>query len=1115
MINLSEFLVIIKPGIPSLTKSVTWAARECQPESEIRESVVKQHRYRYALNLLLELRNGTPFNAEDIYDLFELTSTQNHTSTKLQSLYQKLSGNRAKFISDIEGLQTPLRAIFVKLWHAGEVLMPYHFSDEGVSKKYPQFEKNTCFITDVVKNETRNLLTRANHFKYKVNWYKPKDVCFKELWDAAPEICEIQSRLRLDKTLRVRFSYLSWLDVFASKFPSALTSTQVAYLKKYHEHLHASTTENYAEISKSYEEFVDYWKVDPLEYDKLSDKEKNALRYRSRINPNAVERGKKTTKREEELQASINRAAAADFEGYSSYDAYLFVSKKNKREGRSEPKTWITNNYYHGVNGLDTEVTGRFWRAAAQALADDMKSRGYSKSHRRSMQGNINILLDYVFLYLPLWHRENMDSLYEPPLYVSDFDRTRFWSSIRDTKSIFFTPGEDAERPLTLLSIYVKTRTKKASKRFCKDIYEFFEFCRAHRAEILVHGDSIAPEDFDNPVFTKLDAPGSGSRSETDKEPLPIDSVVIARAYITSLDKTGCLIRDRILSGEISAERAKTLPQETWINLSEIGIEETIVIQGSETEKLIIHLEKIINCYHWKLYNYTLPDGSNKFVNVPWMSSLRMLQVGLFGGQRIQHAQWLDAYTFDLYEPLPPTPSQKWCSLLVNTDKSGDEHISSIPASVFEALLDERKFQLETYALPYVPVHYENDENNTTYDKIHPLFRSFKRASGLPFSDTTYSKAWIKVLQGIQEEFNKIVPEERKHLFVYQDDKGAFLAHHVPHSLRASWITHQKLYGHLDYTTIGRQVSHKRPSTSSYYVKMEHKYMENAISISDDKLVQASIQSLMGVTIEPTSPTSALQKGWMEDRSKCMAQQHAVSKFSGLVDSMLSGQDLINESTQRRVAFMTACICMLNGKCPPELLAFTHSPQHCGLCPYAVYGLDHLGALHAKVRRLTDEIEGAREKLKYFNSAKASSIEIEEANRRLTLLCLEQAGYVQAIEILNKRFVKEGRQEGYICRHREIDQVQIINVDMDDPVQRIFAQILDWKLYPAFSSEHYPATLHTLAKTPELKKFIPLTIAESDVYANQILSIIRSGVTNFETVAQLVKNSIQGLTNEI
>lgn len=125
MINLSEFLVILKPGIPSLTESVTWAARECQPKSEIRESVVKQYRYRYALNLLLELRNGTPFNAEDIYDLFTLTSTQNHTSTKLQSLYQNLSGNRAKFISDIEGLQTPLRAIFVKLWHAGEVLMPY------------------------------------------------------------------------------------------------------------------------------------------------------------------------------------------------------------------------------------------------------------------------------------------------------------------------------------------------------------------------------------------------------------------------------------------------------------------------------------------------------------------------------------------------------------------------------------------------------------------------------------------------------------------------------------------------------------------------------------------------------------------------------------------------------------------------------------------------------------------------------------------------------------------------------------------------------------------------------------------------------------------------------
>jgi hypothetical protein len=85
---------------------------------------------------------------------------------------------------------------------------------------------------------------------------------------------------------------------------------------------------------------------------------------------------------------------------------------------------------------------------------------------------------------------------------------------------------------------------------------------------------------------------------------------------------------------------------------------------------------------------------------------------------------------------------------------------------------------------------------------------------------------------------------------------------------------------------------------------------------------------------------------------------------------------------------------------------------------------------------------------------------------------------------------------------------------MDDPIQRIFAQILDWKLYPAFASEHYPATLYKLAKTPELKNLLPQTLEESDVYANQILSIIRSGVTSFEAVTILMQNKPSELAHE-
>ncbi|WP_338920278.1 hypothetical protein V0M98_24650 [Pseudomonas silesiensis] len=211
VINLTTNIILINPELPTLRSAVEWTAHQCMPKAEIGNSLNKQARYRYALHVLLEQDSSRMHSASNIYEMFQLTNTDKYLREQRCQIYKKLIGARPRFDEDVVGLQTPFRAIFLQLWHAGEVLLPYDFSFAGVNQKYPELYKKTSFATDLTIGAKAHVYESMNNFKYMTNWHSARDVCFDELWSVAPEICELQSKLRTDTTLRTRFSYLTWL----------------------------------------------------------------------------------------------------------------------------------------------------------------------------------------------------------------------------------------------------------------------------------------------------------------------------------------------------------------------------------------------------------------------------------------------------------------------------------------------------------------------------------------------------------------------------------------------------------------------------------------------------------------------------------------------------------------------------------------------------------------------------------------------------------------------------------------------------------------------------------------------------------------------------------------
>ncbi|EGH25962.1 hypothetical protein PSYMO_32900, partial [Pseudomonas amygdali pv. mori str. 301020] len=137
----------------------------------------------------------------------------------------------------------------------------------------------------------------------------------------------------------------------------------------------------------------------------------------------------------------------------------------------------------------------------------------------------------------------------------------------------------------------------------------------------------------------------------------------------------------------------------------EIGSTALVTIQRSTnpTENLEIPIDSIPNIYHWWYGDYFVPEAEYKEMitsYVPWLSSLRMLAIALFAGQRLQNGQWLDLRTFDKGFESSKIDEFNLCMLHINTDKSGSSRDVVIDGHVMESLFDERRFQTEIYRIP-------------------------------------------------------------------------------------------------------------------------------------------------------------------------------------------------------------------------------------------------------------------------------------------------------------------------------------------------------------------------------------------------------------------------------
>ena len=1127
MINLSNKIQITSPEkIDSATRVIlsTMAESIKRRETKIVEITQnKQYRKRTAILKLWRLiskQKVTPSHIDMIYQIASLSEAE---ALKTDTLYYDLSGHYPDMLEDVTGLIVGFKELLCILWSEKALTLPYTFDMKHLWKKNPDLQKHTYGFISQIAQGSNSLEVAARGWQYRTNWHAPGDVSFSEIWAAIPGMVNIQ----IGNSHKL--SLLAWVKKFSATYPGIVSPDQAFYAERYQLHL-ATKRYHFGDASDhamSYGQYLEHFALTPEESRSISSTDPNIRRHEIRkINKRYGYKQSKVPQKHKTIRSRLNAkpifakngVQASDYlvnelsKSVSAEDYILFIEIP-KREHNFD---WISNDFYPGRGHIDIESNYNQWRTIGNAFIKKVNKPKNSDSYTNTQIDHIRFLFDYIFCYLPFWKEQHPESNIKLPETLADFERTSFWcDDLIDEETVCSIQGinhlhTEMEMPLTAIKLRELTHTKKTSSQFINSVHLFFEVVRTY-------GPAYGYVDgtYANPVNIKMDSIGSGGRSKSDKIPFPRDASIVAKAYMHSLDTIGIKLRADILNSRIDRDTVARIKSNDWLDLTELNLETTATVRSSKNpqETYTFEIKTVPNIYNWWLEGYFIPDTNRQesiTVHVPWLSTLRMLAVGLFAGQRIQNGQWLDLRTFDREFNQGSVDCFNLCMLHVNTDKSGESRDAVIDGHVMASLFDERLFQTEV--CPHAPgfVYYENDSSDPNeYGEICPLFRSPWGNHDLPFTDTTYSKEWIHFCRGLDQVYNSIVDDNSQHSFIALTETGKEVAVHVPHSLRAMWITHMRLYGHLEVTYAAQQAGHKviesfSVSSDYYTVPTPQDMLEN-INLANIQLADSAYKALMGNIPSPSSPASAIVRGWSENRDQLIIDQKFRSYQFFLIDSQETGMDII-ATTKTMPGFQSNCICMRGGDCHDRLLRFTGRSRVCSLCDASVYGVDHLPGINVCIRQAHSKSLALMEKICDLNVADVPPSDIEPYHHELSISRYELASYNEIASQLNK-VLDDDNADGLIAPFRDLAGAKRHAIDMDNPRHRVIANILDSAAYPHLVSPNYSYMIERAAKSPDLLSTVPDLPSAKHILACQISSILRSTSLSADEIFEIIATS--------
>lgn len=782
---------------------------------------------------------------------------------------------------------------------------------------------------------------------------------------------------------------------------------------------------------------------------------------------------------------------------------------------------------YPGREHVDVEPIAKRWVQSFKAF---LHHREHIQGYRSADEvvASLNILADYLFLYLPWWKELFPTGAVGIPEAPKEFTRYGYVSRHNDE------PLETLPAPL--LSLIRLRRPGAESASICiKHLTLYFRFVGAHFGD----DEAIAGPTFRNPLDDEFDSPRlPGKKNKTNKEIIPRNIYGHLLFYCYAIEEFGQHLLQRALAGDF---------EDNWSDMraafryeaAKLGMTPVVRYRGQE-----IPVYFVPNVFTWAEREVER-ESERTVVVVPHMTALRLLIVALETGLRCQSVQWLDRTTWDSLNE--GKGDQYTYRLLVNTDKTKSEPWT--PPIVFRVrhvMQREVAFQtLFTDYGTYEPVPYEGLATSP-FDPVHPLFKA--PSTGRPIRDDVYSDAWLSLLVDFQSFYKEVSGERHVRMFYLKPQKTpdgqpvikytgreesaycavSILAVHTPHSCRATFATNRQGQGILELSDVAELLGHEGVATTAHYTKFSGEQLQERLQRSDVALLgEYSIFDVGAESsyVRPDKPDSALVQSFSKDRETTVANFQFMPSMAlwSIEDDKLeehNGLALLKSGPMSHIRFRETHICPVGEECPADIVRHIGAPKRCGICPLAMKCIDHLPPIAAKLNQLI-------ERIRYLHAQRTRMEKAGEPASSLDALWDELQ--LDINELLGWKFSEEVLQGMHAKADQGADALGTIHVERPDIVRRhlqlvtrqcgrtefLLKRLAESNAYPSMTSPQVQMAATLLRRRfsagKDLDDLASLTDESDDVRAVAAMlgTMMKASGLSMKEVAALLSSPVQ------
>lgn len=603
---------------------------------------------------------------------------------------------------------------------------------------------------------------------------------------------------------------------------------------------------------------------------------------------------------------------------------------RNLKSGVSRAGDWMCGySPYPGRRDFYIGDISKIWYFIYKKYLENRKKvKNYESD---SLKYGLNVLFDYIFLYLPLRNEIFRNDIIDIPVMPKQFIRKEF-----------VTPIERECPFLSLLEFSkLKCSTNNSVYQSLNAIKHFFDFIKLE----FNHEDFVGPY-FENPISLKFDAPRTYKYNKTTKVLFQNDIYKLSCQMLMTIEYVSTVFQKKYGVYGFESKKYYKYRMRKVLDFEDLGCC-PIFFYNNEMYKL----NEVPNFLNY----YTDISAGGEIRNNGAITVLRLVLCIFLTGLRTQSVQWLDLNEYNFNNVIRDDEDLEVNilgikSLTVSTDKVRRESwISYVTKQVIEILdreSDYQKNRVDEYQGQ--GVWYE-DRVDSIFGQIIPVFRS---KTTKPFSDNCISLFWRNYMKFVEYYLNKYLKIKCK-LIEKVDKKDRAIV--TPHSLRAQFITTMADYMPLE--DVQMLVGHINLLSTHYYYSPSKEVIKNKLASASDYWDISTKYS--PVFIKPSSPESKFRIDFDRDRLSTIANYHCIN-LNFWTDTKYTHDEvfkLLQSTPYSQISFHDSHICPVNDVCPKEVLDEIGVYRRCGVCPLSIKSLDHLTAISAKKRLFFEKIK--------------------------------------------------------------------------------------------------------------------------------------------------------------